>query len=229
MCPSKRFVAAKKMVNENKSYTIDEAVDVLLKMPRPKFDQTVEISTRLNADPKQSDQTIRGSVILPHGTGKKVRIIVFCESDKEKDAKDAGADFAGGQDLADKIIQDNWMDFDYCIATPGMMKVVSKLGKVLGPRGLMPSPKTGTVTDNVSSAIAEAKRGKIDFRMDKFGCLHVGVGKMSFTKEQLSENIRAFVEALVAAKPTSIKTEFIKSIFVSASMSPSMRLSGIAG
>ena len=221
---SKRYKEAAKAVEEDKFYSIEEAVAILKDMPHTKFDETLELSTKLGVDPKQSDQMIRGSVVLPHGTGRKVRILVFCESEKESEAKDAGADFIGGQELADKIQKENWLDFDYCIATPSMMRVVSKLGRVLGPRGLMPSPKTGTVTDKIEAAVNEAKRGKIDFRLDKFGCIHSGLGKVSFSKEALTENVKSFVDALFASKTQSVKGDYIKSAFLSTSMSPSLRI-----
>ena len=178
-------------------------------MPQAKFDQTVEVNSKLGADPKQSDQMLRGSVVLPHGTGKDVKVLVFCEPEKEKDARESGADHIGTNETVDKILKDGWTDFDCCISTPSMMRVVSKLGRFLGPRGLMPSPKTGTVTENISYAVKEAKRGKIDFRMDKLGCVHVGVGKVSFTEEAIRENVKAFIDALSAAKPQSIKGDFI--------------------
>ncbi|MFH1768367.1 MAG: 50S ribosomal protein L1 [Candidatus Omnitrophota bacterium] len=199
-------------------------MDLLQKMPAVKFDQTVDLSCKLNADPKKSDQVIRNSVILPHGTGKDIKILVFCEPEKEEEAKKAGADFVGGQEMIDKIMKDNWFGFDICISTPSMMRLVSKAGKILGPRGKMPSPKTGTVSDNIADAVKEAKAGKIEFRMDKFGCLSVGVGKLSFLKNNLVENIKVLLEAVNNSKPPSVKGELIKSIYVSATMSPSLRL-----
>jgi large subunit ribosomal protein L1 len=224
MSPSKRYKEALNSVDKNKVYSIEEAVEILKKMPQTKFDQTLELTCKLNVDPKQTDQMVRGSVVLPHGTGKKIKVLVFCESEKEAEAKEAGADYAGSQDLIDKILKEGWSDFDYCISTSGMMKFVSKLGKTLGPRGLMPSPKTGTVTENISYAIKEAKRGKIDFRMDKFSCVNVGLGKISFSKEALSENIHAFVDTLFSSKPQALKSEFVKSIYLSTTMSPSLRI-----
>lgn len=221
---SKRYQEAAKLRDEAKVYSIEEAVGILKSMPHAKYDETLEASCQVNIDPKATEQTVRGSVVLPHGTGRQVKVIVFCEPEKEADAKEAGADFIGSQELADKITKEGWFEFDCCISTPSMMKVVSKLGKVLGPRGLMPSPKTGTVTDNISYAIKEAKRGKIDFRMDKASCIHVGLGKISFSKEQLSENVHAFMDALNNARPASIKGEFIKSIYLSTTISPSVRL-----
>ncbi|MCK9615657.1 MAG: 50S ribosomal protein L1 [Candidatus Omnitrophica bacterium] len=221
---SKRYQEAAKLVDKAKVYSIEEAVSILKNMPHAKYDETLEVSCQVGIDPKQTDQAVRGSVVLPHGTGKQVKVIVFCEPEKEAEAKEAGADFIGSQELADKINKEGWFEFDCCISTPSMMKVVSKLGKVLGPRGLMPSPKTGTVTDNVSYAIKEAKRGKIDFRMDKASCIHVGLGKISFSKEQLAENVHAFMDALNSARPASIKGEFIKSLSLSTTISPSVRL-----
>lgn len=224
MKKSKRYSEAVKLADADKGYSIEEAVEVLGNMPRAKFDETLDLSCKLDVDPRQSDQMVRGAVVLPHGTGKKIRVLVFCDHDKEAEAKEAGADYIGSQELADKIAKEGWLDFDYCIATPAMMKVVSKLGRVLGPRGLMPSPKTGTVTDNVAYAIKEAKRGKIDFRMDKFGCIHVGLGKLSFSKEALVENVKSFMDALIAARPSAVKGELIKNVYLSTTMSPSVRI-----
>ena len=225
MSPSKRYLEAAKQIDKKKFYPVDEAVEILKSLSKVRFDETIEISGHLGADPKQSDQIARGSVVLPNGTGRKVKVLVFCEPEKETDAKEAGADHIGSQGTIDKILKEGWVDFDCCISTPSMMRSVSKLGKFLGPRGLMPSPKTGTVTDNVSHAVKEAKRGKIDFRMDKLGCVHAGVGKISFTKEALLENVKAFLGALNAARPATVKGDFIKSIYLSTTMSPSIRIS----
>lgn len=221
---SKRFLEAKKAVEENKTYSLEEAVDILKSMPHVKFNETVELSGKLGVDPKQADQMVRGSVVLPSGTGKRVKILVFCEPEKEKEAQEAGADYIGSQEIIDKILNEGWIDFDCCISTPSMMRLVSKLGRFLGPRGLMPSPKNQTVTENVVYAIKEAKKGKIDFRMDKFGCIHVSLGKISFSKEELLKNIKAFIEALMSARPQAVKGDFIKSIYLSTSMSPSVRI-----
>jgi large subunit ribosomal protein L1 len=220
----KKYQQALKLVDKNKIYSLEEAINILKDMSYFKFDQTLEISCKLNVDPKKSDQMVRGSVVLPHGTGKAIRVLVFCEPEKEKEAKEAGADFVGGQDLADKILKENWLDFDYCISTPQMMKVVSRLGRILGPRGLMPSPKTGTVTENISFAVSEAKKGKISFRMDKFGCIHAGVGKLSFSKQALTENVKVFLDALNSFRPSTVKGNFIKSVYLSLTMSPSIRI-----
>ena len=220
---SKRYLEAKKLIDENKTYSLDEAIKLLKAMPPVKFDAMIEISGKLGADPKQSEQIVRGSVMLPHGTGKQVKVLVFCEPEKEKEAKEAGADYIGTEETIDKILKEGWIDFGCCISTPGMMRLVSKLGRFLGPRGLMPSPKIGTVTENVSYAVEEAKKGKIDFRMDKLGCIHVGVGKLSFSIQNLSENIKAFVDALTAAKPSAVKGDFVKSLWLCAAMSPAIK------
>tara|TARA_B100000315_G_scaffold257534_1_gene306699 strand:+ start:640 stop:1320 length:681 start_codon:yes stop_codon:yes gene_type:complete len=224
MSPSKRYKEALKKVDFDKAYPLTEAVDVLKSLPKAKFDETIEVSSKLGADPKQSDQLVRGSVVLPAGTGKTVRVLVFCEPEKEKEAKEAGADHIGSQDVIDKILKEGWLDFDCCISTPEQMRLVSKLGKFLGPRGLMPSPKTGTVTENIAHAIKEAKRGKVDFRMDKLSCLHLGLGKISFSKEDILGNLTAFLEALENSKPQSIKGDYIKSFYLSTTMSPSVRI-----
>jgi len=220
---SKRYREAEKLVDQNKEYSVEDAVSSLQKMPKAKFDETVEVSVNLGVDARKNDQAVRGSAKLPHGTGKTLRVLVFCEPEKEADAKAAGADFVGSNDLIQKIEQ-GWMDFDYCIATPGMMRNVSRLGKVLGPRGLMPSPKNGSVTDNVAYAVQEVKQGKLDFRMDKFGGLNAGVGKRSFTDRQIVENINEFFAALLKAKPAAIKGKFIKGAFLTSTMSPSFKL-----
>ncbi|OQX88376.1 MAG: 50S ribosomal protein L1 [Candidatus Omnitrophica bacterium 4484_70.2] len=222
---SRRYLKAKQRVERNKVYDLKEALQILKEMPHPKFDETVEISCKLNVDPRKSDQMVRGSVSLPYGIGKKVKVLVFCEPEKEKEAKDAGADFVGGEDLIEKIQKENWLEFDYCISTPAMMKLVSRLGRILGPRGLMPSPKTGTVTNNLAQAVKEAKQGKVDFRMDKTGCIHVGVGKISFPVEHLVENIKTFLDILRSLRPAAVKGEFIKSIYLSLTMSPGLRVS----
>jgi large subunit ribosomal protein L1 len=221
---SKRYLEATKLVDKNKIYSAEEAIEILKKLPHVKFDETVEFSCKLNVDPRQSDQMVRGSAFLPNGTGKKVRVLVFCEPEKEKEAKEAGADFVGGQELIDKISKEGWLEFDCCISTPSMMKLVSRLGKILGPRGLMPSTKTGTVTENIAAAVKEIKKGKVDFRMDKFGCIHAGLGKISFSKEALLENLNAFLEALKGCRPQAVKGEFIKSGYLSTTMSPSLRI-----
>lgn len=224
MSLSKRYKEANKTVDKAKVYSIEDGVEILKAMPATKFDETLEISGRLGVDPKQSDQMVRGSVVLPNGTGKQVKVLVFCEPEKQAAAKEAGADYIGSEETITKILKEGWADFDCCVSTPSEMKNVSKLGRFLGPRGLMPSPKTGTVTDNVAYAVEEAKKGKIDFRMDKNGCFHVGVGKLSFTKEKLVENVKAFRDALIASKPKTSKGEFINEVYLCATMSPSLKV-----
>jgi len=221
---SKRYKEAEKGRELEKEYTLDQAVELITKMPRVKFDETIEASCKLGVDPSQSEQMVRGSLVLPHGTGKTVRVLVFCEPDRENEAKAAGADHIGTKDVVEKILKEGWLEFDCCIATPGMMKEVSKLGKVLGPRSLMPSPKTGSVTPNIEHAIKESKRGKVDFRMDKFAGVHIGLGKLSFKKEALVENVRAFLDALLAAKPAQAKGDYVKYVYLSSTMSPSVKV-----
>lgn len=221
---SKRYNEALKVVDKEKTYSLEDAIGTLKKMPGVKFDETVDISVKLGVDPSKSEQAVRGSAKLPHGTGKDVRVVVFCEPEKESDAKDAGADYVGSSDLISKV-ENGWMDFDYCISTPSMMRNVSRLGKVLGPRGLMPSPKSGSVTDNLSYAVKEAKEGKVDFRMSKLGNLSAGVGKVSFSQPALIDNINAFLASLIKAKPSASKGKFLTSVYLSSTMSPSLRLS----
>lgn len=219
--PSKRYQEAKKTVEVGKSYSIDEAVALLGKMPNVKFDETVEVSVHLGVDPRQSDQMVRGTVSLPYGSGKKVTVIAFTESPQEAIA--AGADYAGLDDLIKKV-EEGWMDFDVAIATSSAMKEVRKLARVLGPRGLMPNPKSGTVTDDISAGVQAVKAGRVEFKMDKTGNIAVIVGKKSFEKEHLVENIRKAVSAIVAAKPDSFKGIFFKGLSVSSTMSPGIQL-----
>jgi len=221
--PSKRFRAANELVDKAKIYTLKEAINILKSAPKTKFDQSVELAIHLKIDTKKSDHMVRGTVVLPHGTGKKVRVAVFCRGEAEKQAQEAGADFIGAQELIDKVAG-GWMDFDCVVATPDMMRDLSKLGKVLGPRGLMPSPKTGTVTPNVGQAIKDVKAGKVEFKVDKQGGIHVAVGKISFDENQINENALTLIEALKNARPASLKGEFIKSICVTSSMGPGIKV-----
>jgi len=220
---SKRYLECLKLVDKNKLYSLKEAIEVLKKMPKTKFDETVEVSCKLNVDPRKSEQMVRGSCIFPHGTGKKIRVLVFCKGDKEKEALEAGADYAGLEEYIKKI-QEGWLEFDYCVATPDCMPQVGKLGRILGPRGLMPSSKTGTVTQNIAFAVKQAKQGKVDFKMDKFGCVHIGIGKISFDEDKLYENAKAFLEALLASKPAEVKGNLIKSCYMSKTMSPALKI-----
>ncbi len=213
----------KKLFDKEKSYSLDEAVANIAKFPKVKFDETVELHFHLNMDKKTADQLVRGTVSLPHGLGKKVRIAAFCKGEFEQKAKAAGADFVGAQELIDKVAQ-GFLDFDVVVATPDMMKDLSKLGKILGPRGLMPTPKAGTVTNDVEKAINEVKAGKIEFKSDKQFGIHVGIGKASFPKEKILDNAKFLIEAISHAKPNNVKGEFFKSLFITTTMGPSLRV-----
>lgn len=220
---SKRYKESEKLLDRNKVYQLKEAVSVLKKMTVPKFDSSIDLHFHLNIDPKKSDQMVRGTVVLPHGTGKKVRVAVFCKGEHERIAKDSGADYVGGNELIDKVTG-GFMDFDCAIATPEMMKDLSKLGKVLGPRGLMPSPKTGTVTIDIAKAIEDVRKGKVEFRADKQCGIHLCVGKISFSEDKIYDNANKVIEALTEAKPASVKGKFVKSLFISSTMNPGLRL-----
>lgn len=218
---SKRYKESEKQVDKKKKYTLKEAIGILKKMVSPKLDSSVDLHFNLNVDSKKSDQMVRGTVVLPHGTGKKVRVAVFCKGEHEKLARDAQADYVGGMELIDKVAN-GFLDFDCTIATPEMMKDLSKLGKVLGPRGLMPSPKTGTVTNDIVKAIEDVRKGKVEFRVDKQAGMHLAVGKISFDEEKIFENAARVIEALNEAKPASIKGRFVKSLAISATMNPAV-------
>jgi len=219
----KRYEAAAKLVEKGKQYKLTEAVETLKKLPKAKFDETVELDFKLGVDPKQSDQMVRGTVSLPHGTGKKVRVLVFAKGTAAQAAKDAGADTVGFEDLV-KQVQGGWTDFDVAVATPEAMNEVRKLGKVLGPKGLMPNPKTGTVTDDTAKAVKELKAGRVEFKMDKAGNLHVAFGKLSFDPKAIEENARAIINAVMHAKPAAAKGTFVESCTLAATMSPGMRI-----
>ena len=220
---SKRYRESSKDLDQTKVFQLKEAVTLIKKMTLPKFDGSVDLHFHLSVDPKKSDQMVRGTVVLPHGTGKTVRVAVFCKGEHEKSAKDAQADFVGGAELIEKVAG-GFLDFDCAIATPDMMKELSKLGKVLGPRGLMPSPKTGTVTTDIGKAIADVKRGKVEFRVDKQGGVHLSVGKTSFDEVKLYDNALRVIDAINEAKPASVKGKFVKSLSISGSMNPGLRL-----
>jgi len=219
----KRWTNAASLVDAKQSYALDQAVGLLKEFPPVKFDQTVEVSASLNIDPKKTDQVVRGTVTLPHGTGKTRRVVVFCKGEKELQAREAGAETVGAAELIAKV-QEGWMDFDVAIATPDMMRDVSRLGKLLGPRGLMPNPKAGTVTDDVAKAIKEVQGGKVEFKMDKLANIHFVIGKLSFTPQQLAENARAALDAIVRARPASIKGRMLRRLSLSSTMSPGIPL-----
>ena len=219
----KNFRAAVALLEEGKEYGLTEAVATVKKAAFAKFDETVEVSMNLGVDPKYADQMVRGTTVLPHGLGKSVRVLVVAQGEKVKEAEDAGADFAMGEDAVAKI-QGGWLDFDAMVATPDMMKEVGKLGKVLGPRGLMPNPKLGTVTFDVTQAVRDLKAGKVEFRVDKTGIIHCPVGKKSFEDAKLEENLHALIDAVVKAKPAAAKGKYLKSAYLSTTMSPSVKL-----
>jgi len=221
---SKRYRESEKQVDRAKNYSLKEAVATLKKMAPPKFEGSVDLHFSLNVDIKKSDQMVRGTVVLPHGTGKKIRVAVFCRGEHEKLARDAKADYVGAMDLIDKVSA-GFLDFDCAIATPEMMKDLSKLGKVLGPRGLMPSPKTGTVTNDITKAIEDVRKGKVEFRVDKQGGMHLSVGKISFNEDQICDNATKVIDAVNEAKPATVKGKFVRSVFVVSSMNPGLRLS----
>jgi len=214
----KKFIAAEAQV-QDRSYRLEEAIPLVQKVKYAKFDETVELAMRLGVDPKHAEQMVRGTVVLPHGLGKSKRVLAIAGADKQKEATDAGADFVGGDELVEKILG-GWVDYDAVVATPDMMRAVGRLGKVLGPRGLMPNPKTGTVTPNVAQAIKEIKAGKVEFRVDKTGIIHAPVGKTSFSAENLVANAHALVDSVVRAKPAAAKGKYLKSVTVSSTMGP---------
>jgi large subunit ribosomal protein L1 len=224
---SKRYDTAAGKIAPERQYSLDEAIGILKAMPGAKFDESVDLSFRLGVDPKHADQMVRGAVVLPHGIGKTVRVAVFAKGEKDREAREAGADTVGAEDLVERV-QGGWMDFDTAIATPDLMGQVGRLGKVLGPRGLMPNPKLGTVTFDVSRAVREAKAGKIEFRVDKAGNVHTPVGKRSFSEANLRDNAMALIEAIVRAKPAAAKGTYLRSLTVSSTMSPGVPVDAVA-
>ena len=223
MPKSKRQKAALAQVDPERLYSLEEAIALVKKMHFVKFDESIDAAVRLGVDPRHADQMVRGTVVLPHGTGKKVSILVFASGEKVKEAEDAGADHVGGEELAKKI-QDGWLDFDAVISTPDMMRVVGRLGRVLGPRGLMPNPKSGTVTFEVAKAIEDIKAGKVEFRVDKAGVLHAPLGKLSFEADQLQENVHSLLKAVLRAKPAVAKGKYVKGISLTSTMGPGLRV-----
>ncbi len=219
----KKYNAAIAKIDISKAYSLEDAVKLIPETATAKFDETVDLTVRLGVDTKQSDQMVRGAVVLPNGTGKKIRVLVFAKGEKEKEAKDAGADFIGGEDLIEKVSK-GWLDFDTIIATPDIMAAVGKLGKILGPKGLMPNPKLGTVTFDVARAVKDAKAGKVEFKVDKGGNIHVHAGKVSFGAQKLKENLTAMLESIIKAKPSASKGIYLRNITISATMGPGIKI-----
>ena len=224
MKTGKRYSEAAKLVEKTKTYDLEEAVALVKKTASAKFDETIEAHFRLGVDGRHADQQVRGAVVLPHGTGKTVKVLVFAKGNKVDEALAAGADYAGGDELVPKIQNQGWLDFDVVVATPDMMGVVGRLGRVLGPKGLMPNPKAGTVTMDVTKAINDIKAGKIEYRLDKSNIIHVPIGKASFTEEQLTDNFQTLIDAVVKAKPAAAKGQYIKSLVVASTMGPGVKL-----
>ena len=227
MKKGKRYVESAKLVDRTNLYDVEEAVSIIKKTANAKFDETIEAHIKLGVDGRHADQQVRGAVVLPHGTGKKVRGLVFAKGDKVEEAQAAGADFVGGQELVPKIQNEGWLDFDVVVATPDMMGVVGRLGRVLGPKGLMPNPKAGTVTMDVTKAVNDIKAGKIEYRLDKTNIIHVPVGKASFTEEQLADNFHTLMGAIVKAKPAAAKGQYLRSVTITSTMGPGIKLNPV--
>ena len=222
----KKYQESAKLVDRSNLYDVNEALDLVTKTAKANFDETVELAVRLGVDPRHADQQVRGTVVLPNGTGKEVKVLVLAKGEKIKEAEAAGADFAGGEELVEKIQNENWFGFDVIIATPDMMGVVGKIGRVLGPKGLMPNPKSGTVTFDVEQAVKEVKAGKVEYRVDKAAIINVPIGKVSFGADKLAENFKTIADAIIKAKPASAKGRYLKSVTVSSTMGPGIRVNG---
>ena len=220
----KRYAESAKLIEKGKKYEISEALSIIEKMPKAKFDETVELHVKLGVDSKHADQQVRGTVVLPNGTGKTLKVLVFAKGPKAEEATKAGADYVGAEELIPKIQNENWFDYDVVVATPDMMGVVGRLGKVLGPKGLMPNPKSGTVTMDVTKAIADIKSGKVEYRLDKTNIIHLGFGKVSFGAEKLQENYQTIIDAIIKAKPAAAKGQYIKSISITTTMGPGISI-----
>ena len=222
MKKGKKYQEAEKLIEKGKLYEAKEALELIEKMPKANFDETVELHVKLGVDSKHAEQQVRGTVVLPNGTGKTLKVLVFAKGDKAKEAEEAGADFVGAEELIPKIEKENWFDYDVIVATPNMMGVVGRLGKVLGPKGLMPNPKSGTVTMDVAKAIQEIKSGKVEYRLDKTNIIHLGFGKVSFGAEKLEENYKTVIDAIIKAKPAAAKGQYIRSVAIAKTMGPSV-------
>ncbi len=227
MKKGKNYLTKKEMVEKGKLYEVEEAVSLVKKMATAKFDETIELHIKLGVDSRHADQQVRGAIVLPNGTGKSAKVLVFAKGDKVKEALDAGADYAGSEEYLDKIQKEGWFDFDSVVATPDMMGIVGRLGRVLGPKGLMPNPKSGTVTFDVGKAVSEIKSGKVEYRLDKTNIIHVGIGKASFSDEALIENLNTLMEAVKKAKPSAAKGQYFKSVALTSTMSPGIKISSV--
>ncbi len=223
----KKYTDSLKLFDKATLYDPKEAIDICLKTALAKFDETIELSVKLGVDPRHADQQVRGAVVLPHGTGKVVRVLVFAKGDKAKEAEAAGADFVGAEEIIEKIQKENWFDYDVCVATPDMMGLVGRIGRVLGPKGLMPNPKSGTVTMDVAKAIADIKAGKVEYRVDKTAIVHVPIGKKSFDADKLMDNLRVLMEAVVKAKPSAAKGTYLKSVVIASTMGPGVKINPV--
>jgi large subunit ribosomal protein L1 len=224
----KRYRTALAGVDRAKRYSLEDALGLVVNTAKAKFDETIELAVRLGVDPRQADQNVRGTVVLPHGTGKSVRVLVFAKGEKDREAREAGADYVGAEEIVKRISEENWLDFDKAIATPDMMGLVGRIGKVLGPRGLMPNPKVGTVTQDVGKAVRELKAGKVEYRVEKAGIVHVAIGKASFGPEKLIDNARTLLASLIRAKPAAAKGNYLLTLSVAATMGPGIRIDPLA-
>ncbi len=223
----KKYTDSKKLIDSLKQYDPEEAVALVKQTAKAKFDETIELSIRLGVDPRHADQQVRGTVVLPHGTGKKVRVLVFAKGDKAKEALAAGADYVGDADLVQKIQTENWFDFDACVATPDMMSTIGRIARLLGPKGLMPNPKSGTVTMDLTKAVTDIKAGKVEYRVDKTAIVHCPIGKVSFDNDKLNENLKVLMDAVVKAKPAAAKGTYIRSLYMSTTMGPAVRVNSL--
>ena len=223
----KNYIESKKLIDSTKQYDVREGLEAVLNSAKAKFDETIEVSVRLGVDSRHADQQVRGAIVLPHGTGKTVRVLVFAKADKAREAQEAGADFVGDEDMVKKIQTENWFGFDVCVATPDMMGLVGRIGRVLGPKGLMPNPKSGTVTMDVTKAVHDIKAGKVEYRVDKTNIIHCPIGKKSFGVDKLEENLNTLMDAIVKAKPAAAKGTYLKSVVVSSTMGPGVKFNAL--
>lgn len=220
----KRYTDNAKQIESGVLYDVAEGIELVKNLATAKFDESIDVSVRLGVDPRHADQQVRGAIVLPHGTGKKIRVLVFAKGDKAKEAEEAGADYVGDEDLVKKIQTENWFDFDICVATPDMMGVVGRIARILGPKGLMPNPKSGTVTMDVAKAISDIKAGKVEYRVDRTSIVHVSIARASFESEKINENLRVLMEAIIKAKPAAAKGTYVKSVVISSTMGPGVKL-----